>query len=196
MKKSTRIVAICMCVIILSFAFVGCRNNEEEAGNELQNEIIFENIIQETLTDDPDIIDEFAGETMEVMMYFSDSDLNLMAEERSIPKVEGIARRTVEEMITGPSSAALTALLPEGTVLLDINVKESGLAIVNFNKAFTTFPNQPEAEAGIYSIVNTLTEFPTVKEVQFWIEGEIVEDISGVAVETPLKRDESKIKGE
>jgi len=46
----------------------------------------------------------------------------------------------------------------------------------------------------VYSIVNTLTQFGTIQEVQLRVDGKIVETIAGhVSVDAPLVRDDEII---
>ena len=45
----------------------------------------------------------------------------------------------------------------------------------------------------VYSIVNSLTELPSVKKVQFLIEGEKREVYLHMAFDTPIERDEEMI---
>lgn len=138
-------------------------------------------------------------ETREVVLYFSDPEGKaLVAEERTIPKVEGIARETIKELISGPHpESGLLGTIPEGTALRDINIRPDGLAIVDFSKELiTNFNGDSTSEIlTVYSIVNTLTQFDTVKEVQILVDGQVVETINGhVDVSEAMARDENIIK--
>ncbi|WP_258360197.1 GerMN domain-containing protein [Moorella sulfitireducens (nom. illeg.)] len=139
--------------------------------------------------------------TTKVVLYFSDPTGNyLVAEERTIPLVEGIARATIEELIKGPGPGSqLLPTIPRGTVLKDINIRPDGLCRVDFSKELVA--NHSGGSLGesltVYSIVNTLTQFPTVKQVQFLVNGQYVETIAGhIDVSTAISRNESLIKKE
>ncbi|MBS3971318.1 MAG: GerMN domain-containing protein [Clostridia bacterium] len=123
------------------------------------------------------------GETIIVRLWFSDSQgQKLLVEEREISKVEGIARATINELIKGPSmDSDLLPTIPVGTVLRDINVKSDGLIIVDFSKELITnhIGGSTAETLTVYSIVNTLTQFPTVDRVQFLVEGQYVETLTG-----------------
>lgn len=123
------------------------------------------------------------GETIIVRLWFSDSQgQKLIVEEREISKVEGIARATINELIKGPSmDSDLLPTIPVGTVLRDINVKSDGLIIVDFSKELITnhIGGSTAETLTVYSIVNTLTQFPTVDRVQFLVEGQYVETLTG-----------------
>lgn len=137
------------------------------------------------------------GETKTIALYFKDKEGNLVLEERTIPKVEGIARSVMQELIKGPIQTALEATLPADTVLLDINVRPDGLAIVDFSKELITkLPTTEKAEKlAVYSIVNTLTQFPTVEKVELRVDGQRVSTLLGyVDIDENLVRDTSLIK--
>jgi len=117
----------------------------------------------------------------EVTLYFAGQEGNsLLPEVRTIQKTEGIARATMEQLIAGPGPGSeLLPTIPQGTSLLDINVKEDGLCIVDFSGELLS-----EGADGVipdnlmvYSIVNTLAEFPTIEKVQFRINGQEVESL-------------------
>jgi len=138
------------------------------------------------------------GETKEIALYFSDeSGQYLVCEMRDVPKVEGIARTTMQELIAGPSvESGLLPTIPVGTQLLDINVRPDGLCIVDLSGELVL--NHPggsmNEEMTVYSVVNTLTQFPTVQEVQILIDGQIVETIAGhMDVSTTMARNEEMI---
>lgn len=142
---------------------------------------------------------ELTSETKDIVLYFSNEDgTALVAEQRTIPKVEGIARATINELLAGPHpESGLQSAIPEGTVLKDINIRPDGLAIVDFSSELVTnFTGDSNAETlAVYSIVNTLTQFDTVKEVQILVDGEIVDTIGGhVNVATAMTRDDSIIQ--
>lgn len=137
-------------------------------------------------------------ETKIVALYFTDdSGKKLMAEEREIPKVEGIARATMNELIKGPTKTGIKHSLPVTTQLLDINVRPDGLAIVDFsNDLVQDLPTSAESEKlAVYSVVNTLTQFPTVDRVEIRIDGKRVDTLKGnVELNTELVTNVSLIK--
>lgn len=135
----------------------------------------------------------------EVTLFFAGADGNSLAPEiRVIEKSEGIARATMEELIAGPTPGnGLLPTIPQGTSLLDINVTAEGLCIVDFS------PELLGESSGevigdnlmVYSIVNTLTNFPTVDRVEFRIDGGSVETLgANIAASTPLYADTDLIK--
>lgn len=135
----------------------------------------------------------------EVTLYFSGPDGNsLVPEIRVIEKSEGIARATIEELIAGPTPGnGLLPTIPQGTSLLDINVTADGLCIVDFSQELLGEVSGEVIDDNlmVYSIVNTLTEFPTVDRVEFRIDGQSVETLgANIAASAPLHADPSLIK--
>ncbi len=138
------------------------------------------------------------GETKDISLYFSDeTGQHLVFETRAVSKVEGIARATMQELIAGPSvESGLLPTIPVGTQLRDINVRPDGLCIVDLSGELVS--NHPggsmNEEMTVYSIVNTLTQFPTVTKVQILVDGKTVETIAGhMDVSTTMARNERLI---
>jgi len=137
-------------------------------------------------------------ETIDVVLYFGDEEGNLVAEKRTIPKVEGIGRATIKELIEGPEPAGgLYATIPLGTRLRDINVKDDGTAIVDFSGDI-----RAEHWGGylgeiltVYSIVNTLAQFPTVDRVQILVDGQKLDTlVEHVDIREPLEPNNNLVK--
>ncbi|MEW6424365.1 MAG: GerMN domain-containing protein [Bacillota bacterium] len=140
----------------------------------------------------------FTGRTTAVVLYFADKNGYLVAYPKEIPKVVGIGRRTLEELCQGPpADSGLYPTIPAGARLKDINIKENGLAIVDFSQNLKSrhWGGATGELLTVYSIVNTLTQFPTVQEVQILIEGERVQTLAGhLDISKPLRRDGSLIR--
>lgn len=131
-------------------------------------------------TGEPASAIETSQETIEVTLYFGGQDgISLVPESRVIPKEVGIARSTLNELIKGPTTPEYLSVIPEGTRLLDINVKPDGLCIVDLSHEACQVANQQQEEMMVMAIANTVGQFPTVKEVTFRIDGEPVQEIGG-----------------
>lgn len=128
-----------------------------------------------------------------IVLYFGNKEGYLTAEKRVIQKTPGVARAAMNELIKGPTAqSGLYASIPPGTRLKDIKI-EDGLATVDFSGAIQS--KHPGGSAGesltIGSIVNTLTQFPSVQEVQILVEGRVVETLAGhLDISKPLERQE------
>jgi len=120
-----------------------------------------------------------------ITLYFSEPEGEyLVGEKREISKkdkVEEEAKEAIIELIKGPKST-LIPTLPSRTKLLTLQIDEGGVAKVNFDPVLSKeHPGGSSAEMmTVYSVVNSLTiNFPTIKRVQFLVEGRQIETIAG-----------------
>ena len=114
-----------------------------------------------------------SADSRSIALYFADSTGKyLVKEQRLLPKTVSVARETVTQWLIGPTvkGTNLQALVPTTTVLLDIAIKES-VIIVDLSKEFLQPNSKVSPEVALYGLVNTLTQFSTVKQVQIRIEG-------------------------
>ena len=113
-------------------------------------------------------------------MYYPDAKgKRLVAEERNIEKVEGIARATIEELLKGSSQADHKNVFPRGTRLLDINIKEDGTCIIDLSQEVSRATTEQQERWMVESIVKSLSAFPTIQQVSFRVEGKEVETLAG-----------------
>jgi germination protein M len=111
-----------------------------------------------------------------ITLYFADSSGKyLVKEERTLPKTVSLARETVNQWIKGPAvkGATMQATVSAATILLDINITNN-VATVDLSKEFLQTNARVSPEVVLYSLVNTLTQFSTVKEVQIRVEGKAI----------------------
>ncbi|MGE5390730.1 MAG: GerMN domain-containing protein [Deltaproteobacteria bacterium] len=115
----------------------------------------------------------------EIKLYFAASNgRGLVVETRTIDRTEGIARSTIQELIRGPQKGS-SKVFPSGSRLLDINIKPEGLCIVDFSSQAANLENEQAERLLVYSVAATLSQFPSVKEVSFRINGEDVDTLQG-----------------
>ncbi|MCW3491389.1 GerMN domain-containing protein [Dethiobacter alkaliphilus] len=109
-----------------------------------------------------------------------------------IPWEEGIAKATLlytreGNLPTPIANLGLAPLLPAGTQVLGLTIRD-GLARVDFSEEFLQY--NPELERQIISgIVFTLTEFPTVHEVEIMVEGKVPAFHGSLTAAEPFDRD-------
>lgn len=85
------------------------------------------------------------------------------------------------------TTLGLAPLLPAGTDVLGLTIRD-GLARVDFNEEFLQY--NPDHERLIISgLVYTLTEFPTIHEVEILVEGKTPVLHSSLSIAEPLSRD-------
>jgi len=142
-----------------------------------------------------------------VYLYFANEDnTKLKLEVRYIPMSEAkkstssLATAIVKELINGPADGStLKATIPPGTQLRSPVKIESGVATVDFNKAFVEkHPGGKAAEQmTLFSIVNSLTELKDIQKVKFTIEGKSQKEFKGnFRFDAPFPRTTSLISKE
>lgn len=159
-------------------------DGENNASQENQLEVPDPNDITIEETYEPVQTMGDAVQEVTVSLYFADANQEkLVKTEKSIPKVEGMARATIETLLEGPDAGSnLVAAVPSGTQLLDINVKpDEKKCIVDFSQELRNqlASSSNSEELAIYSIANTLCQFATIDEVEFRIEGQTITTLAG-----------------
>lgn len=128
-------------------------------------------------------------DAVQVVLYFASSDgSTLEAETRAIPKQEGLARATVNQLIAGPLEDGLFPTLPAATILDDINIRD-GVCTVDFSPELieNISGDSQQQLLAVYSIVNTLTQFDSIDYVQILIDGKTVsQGVGGIDISTTL----------
>lgn len=133
---------------------------------------------------------------VEIDLYFSTQNaMYLVAEKRAVGS-ENLYENTLFQLIKGPSSSELGETIPDGVEVLDIKIEE-GTAYLDFNRALVE--NHWGGSTGelltVYSIVNTMTQFPEIERVMFLIEGENIETLAGhMDLSKPIDRNTDLLK--
>ncbi len=133
---------------------------------------------------------------MVVTLYFSTPDADkLVAEKRSIAKTPAVASAIIRELIQGPKTVGLYPTIPRSVKLVGVKMKGQ-TAIVNLTNVRATGYGGTAAEMMIvYSIVDSLTELPSVKNVRFLVDGKRRDVLlDAFDVTDPVPRDESLIR--
>ncbi|GAG68250.1 unnamed protein product, partial [marine sediment metagenome] len=126
---------------------------------------------------------------------FSDDQAEYMKGEYRTISNDDPVKNAVNELLKGPNSANLVALIPEGTKLLNAEVKND-IAYVDFSSDILK-----GASGGsilqrfiIYTIVNTVTEIDEVDAVQILIGGKNVGTFGDFDISKPLYKDINMIR--
>ncbi len=133
-------------------------------------------------------------QTLEIKAYFpDDAGLNLVAVKRKIEFTGNLEKysNAVQILMTNPSETDLTGIFPKNAKLNGVTFKD-GTAYVDFGSSITKnfVGGSTGEELLVNSVVDTLTEFPEVKRVQFLVEGEEIETLAGhMDLSAPLTRD-------
>jgi len=185
LKNMNQKFVIVVAVMVLAVCLIsgGCQPNEKVENVKSLKDLV--NLLPERPVDktapaeesvvvNNDIVPE-SSEMREVVLYFAESEGNkLIAEKRLIPKQEGMARKTLEELFTGPRTDEYSGVVPEGTRLRDINIKPDGLCIIDLSTEATKIKNAAEEKLMINAIIKTVGQFPSVEQVAFMIDGQPV----------------------
>ena len=137
------------------------------------------------------------------VMYFKNSDGFLVPVMRKIPWEEGIARATLMNMIDSAelrenlAPTGLLPVIPAGTEILGISVNnDTGLCKVDFSEAALSSQSEKDEENFIKGVVYTLTEFPTINEVQILVGGKALPSTTyGYDISKPLAREDINLIG-
>ena len=138
-------------------------------------------------------LEEGSAEGMRLYELWFTRDDALFVTWRPIPATEGIGRATLEELLAGPTGpeaqAGVVTTIPAETRLLGLNI-EHGRATVDLSSEFESGGGSASMFARLAQVVYTLTQFPTVKRVNFMLDGEPVDVFSGegIVLDHPVGR--------
>lgn len=112
--------------------------------------------------------------TVEITLYYANADNSeILTEKREVKITQGktLPELAIEELLKGPETDGLISTIPEGTKLLNLDVKDK-IATVNLSEDFTGFPGTMAESLAIISIVNTLTDLEGIEQVHILVNGE------------------------
>jgi germination protein M len=116
------------------------------------------------------------GPTQPTVVYYQDGEGYLVPVQRQVGKQEGIAKATLGLMVKDvyndmeAARLGLRTVIPEGTTF-DLNIAGGRARIDVSKEALATADAEQEANM-VSAVVYTLTEFPTVTEVEFLVDGQ------------------------
>lgn len=116
----------------------------------------------------------------------------LVAVLREVPATKAVASAAMAALLDGPTeteSGAMSSAIPAGVRLLGLSIK-GGVATVDLSSEFEVGGGGASTNIRIGQVVFTLTQFPTVTEVAFRIEGRPVAVFGseGVVLDGPVGR--------
>ncbi|VBB05818.1 sporulation and spore germination [Lucifera butyrica] len=134
---------------------------------------------------------------MRLTVYYATKDAeNLVPVTYEVAKNTHPARTAVELLLTRPQNPDLVSVFPAGTKLKDIAVKKN-IAYVDFNQQLLTGTSRGSATELLLvgAVVDTLTEFSDIQQVQILVEGKKLDTLYGhVDLSEPLSRSVQIIK--
>ena len=141
--------------------------------------------------------EEYSSEMRDIILYFADrSETGLVKEERTIKITDQqpIEQYIINELIKGPADNSVQSLLSGKTVLMSVDI-EDNICYLNFKSSFINenAGSSDHEQLVIYSIVNSLTELPSISRIQFYMDGKRVNNFGAVEIKDCIARDISII---
>ena len=130
--------------------------------------------------------------TLDVRAYFMHGDTIGVAH-RTVVATPRIATAAMAELLAGPTpndaAAGLTTAIPGGTRLLGLDIT-AGTATVDLSGAFAQGGGSLSMTARLAQVTYTLTQFPTVAQVVFRVDGAPVTAFGGggIVLDHPATR--------
>jgi len=184
------------------------RSNNEDLKSETRQDSREEETTEEDeqadLEDEKEIIDKNDKETSEennetgpvtVKVYYADSNVQYLVGEERI--ISGAYKYLVTfmELLKSPLEPGHIALVPKTTKVNKINFDNGNITLDLSPEFLNDRINIDTVDILlVYSIVNTLTEFPEVNTIDFYISGERLDTIGQLDISDPLYRNESWIR--
>ena len=125
------------------------------------------------------------------------ADPFLISVQREIPSTPRIAHATLRELIEGPSRAdralidEVSTAVPAETLLLGVTIDDR-VATVDLSREFESGGGSFTMFARLAQVAYTVTQFPTVDEVRFELDGRPVTVFSGegIVLDGPVSRED------
>jgi spore germination protein GerM len=115
----------------------------------------------------------------------------LFVTHRTEPFTEGVGTRAVQILLGGPtheeSAAGVSSAITPGTDLLGLLI-DQGVATVYLSEAFTAEETPAIAVGSLSQIVYTLTQFDSIDEVLFDVNGSPLTNFGGYELDRPQRR--------
>ena len=130
-------------------------------------------------------------QTVEVTLYFLNSEGALEGEQRTLEIYEGqtLAENLVSALLAGPENRELTAVIPEDFMINSIRVDE-GVCYVNISQE--SLASLPQEEASqkliLWSLADSLYSVETINELRLVSDGEELTHFGLVPVDTVAVR--------
>ncbi|MCL5736320.1 MAG: GerMN domain-containing protein [Actinobacteria bacterium] len=130
--------------------------------------------------------------TLTLNVYYSRGE-KICAAARVVPATKEVGAAAMKALLEGPTveekGAGTVSNIPEGTTFLDLTI-ENGIATVDLSKEYESGGGSLSMAMRLAEVVFTLTQFDTVKGVNFKLDGQPVEVFSGegIILDHPVNR--------
>ena len=133
-----------------------------------------------------------------LLYYGNKKGTRLVKEKVNVRYSSSVSREIalVEQLIKGPDSDNESAVLPEGTKVLSVSVKDH-ICYVNLDAGFLDTTNVMNPEVPVYAIVNSIVDGSAISRVQILIDGKTdITYMGKINLEKPLSRNPNIVEGE
>lgn len=215
-KNLKRLVVLGIVIALGVTTLAACRNNNEDTNKTTSNTTTQEKSSLESAkkTTHASTTEAESQENMQVNLYYikeatvnggqgekenqdnGEKSYYLVRETHTIPKTKAVAKAVLEELLKNDAKTeGAFVSFREDQKILGVDI-ENGVATVNLSPEYLLQDQSGNAETySILAMVNTLTEFPSIEEVKFLVNGEKsqVGGLSGIKVPEKLVRDLSLV---
>jgi germination protein M len=168
--RRLQILFLTSAIIISTLSFTGCEKKDNISINNN------EKLKSITLPKEKD-------QNINLDLYFDASSnkekAEIAKEERLINKEELLGEIIIQELLKGPAIISTTKpILPKDTRLLSFSVKD-GIAYVSLSSEARATMSSAKEEALLRSILNSLTQLPSISKVKLMVDNKDVQSIGG-----------------
>jgi spore germination protein GerM len=139
--------------------------------------------------------------TSEVALFFVRTEpaaFSLAEVRRTVPRggTEELVRAALEALLAGPTpgegAQGLHSSIPQGTRLRSVRIRDA-VVWADFTAEVTSGGGSASAQGRFWQIVYTATQFPEAPRVQFLVDGQVREVLTGegVIIDAPVGRRET-----
>ncbi|GGC93168.1 spore germination protein GerM [Thalassobacillus devorans] len=139
---------------------------------------------------------EEATGTSTRQLYLLDANGMVVSQTLELPNISSkeVATQSLEYLVKGGPVTELLpngfeAVLPAGTEILGLNLKEDGTMIVDVSKEFAEYAPEDEQKI-LQAMTYTLTQFENVERIKLWINGheQEVMPVKGTPISSGVSR--------
>lgn len=135
---------------------------------------------------------------VQLSVYFANEAGNALLESNLNVSYDGTLSTEhliLQQLIEGPVLGGMQAVIPEGTTLNKVTIRD-GICYVDFNEKFMEKRPGITPEVAVYSVVNSLTELSNVYRVQFFINGAAKKTYYNLDFSSAFERNLEIVEGE
>jgi len=141
-------------------------------------------------------VKEEEAEEITINVYYSDQMAEYLVPESRVIPLENKYVEALYELMKKPIDESLVPLIPDTTKINSVKV-EDGNALVDLSQEFLDdrFVSDTVDILLLYSIVNTLTQFPEINSINLYIDGEKLDILGQLSIDEPDEEDIKTSKG-